>query len=249
MIRAMIFDLDGTLVKTERLKAISYAQAAIELCPAEITESKALEAFKQVVGLSRKEVAQQLLAQFNLEKTAIQFMQEFGVTTPWQAFLQIRLRHYEKMINDPQVIKDNQWPHTMALLQQARLMHCRIGLATMSSCRQVRNILEVLSLTGVFDFVATINDISHPKPHPEIYFLVRDEFHVRSEECLVIEDSPVGVEAALNAGMHVVAVATPFTQHLLHLSNLLAPALIVDRPEDLIHQVTTLVAEINKNEP
>lgn len=248
MIRAMIFDLDGTLVKTERLKAISYARAAIELCPAHLTESEAMEAFQQVVGLSRKEVSQRLLTQFHLEQPAAEHMQEFGVTTTWQAFLQIRLRHYEKMINDPQVIRENQWSYTMALLQQARLVHCQIGLATMSSCRQVRHILEVLSLTQAFDFVATINDVHYPKPDPEIYLLVRDAFQVKSDECLVIEDSPVGVEAAMHAGMHVVAIATPFTKQHLHQSGLLAPALIVDQPEDLIHRVTALVARINKNQ-
>jgi beta-phosphoglucomutase-like phosphatase (HAD superfamily) len=38
-IRAMIFDLDGTLVKTEELKALSYAKAAVELCPYTISEA------------------------------------------------------------------------------------------------------------------------------------------------------------------------------------------------------------------
>ena len=38
MIRAMIFDLDGTLVQTERLKAVSYARAAVELYPDAIRE-------------------------------------------------------------------------------------------------------------------------------------------------------------------------------------------------------------------
>ena len=44
----MIFDLDGTLVQTERLKAISYARAAIELCPYNLTEEEVIEAFKKV---------------------------------------------------------------------------------------------------------------------------------------------------------------------------------------------------------
>ena len=40
MIRAMIFDLDGTLVQTERLKALSYARAAVELCPDDIRRGR-----------------------------------------------------------------------------------------------------------------------------------------------------------------------------------------------------------------
>jgi hypothetical protein len=47
--------LDGTLVQTERLKALSYARAAVELCPHDTTtEEEVLEAFKEVVGLSRR---------------------------------------------------------------------------------------------------------------------------------------------------------------------------------------------------
>jgi len=49
MIRATIFDLDGTLVQTERLKALSYAHAAVELCPHNLTEAELVEAFKEVV--------------------------------------------------------------------------------------------------------------------------------------------------------------------------------------------------------
>lgn len=48
MIRAMIFDLDGTLVQTERLKALSYAHAAVELCSIQLSEAEVLEAFKEV---------------------------------------------------------------------------------------------------------------------------------------------------------------------------------------------------------
>ena len=66
MIRAMIFDLDGTLVQTERLKAISYAQAAVELRPDTVTEAAVMATFREVVGLSRNEVAQTLVERFDL---------------------------------------------------------------------------------------------------------------------------------------------------------------------------------------
>jgi beta-phosphoglucomutase len=65
MIRAMIFDLDGTLVQTERLKALSYAHATVELCPYTLSEAEAVEAFKDVVGLPRREVAQALVERFD----------------------------------------------------------------------------------------------------------------------------------------------------------------------------------------
>ncbi len=82
MIKAMIFDLDGTLVQTEKLKALSYARAAVALCSSKITENEVIEAFKDVVGLSRREVALALVKRFDLEDTARMRMAEFQVDTP-----------------------------------------------------------------------------------------------------------------------------------------------------------------------
>ena len=56
MIRAFVFDLDGTLVETEELKALSYARAAAEL-RADLNEGEVIAAFGDPVGLSRREAA------------------------------------------------------------------------------------------------------------------------------------------------------------------------------------------------
>jgi beta-phosphoglucomutase len=238
----MIFDLDGTLVRTERLKAISYARAAIELCPHDLTKEEVVEGFKQVVGLSRREVALGLVERFGLEKAARTRMSEFGVATPWQAFVQIRLAIYEEMLADPEMIRTNQWPHNMALLQEARRTYCKTGLATMSYCPQVRRVLEILNLTDAFDFVASRDDVKHGKPDPEIYLMVAHELGVPPEECLVIEDSPSGVRAALAAGMWCVAVTTPFTRQAIHAQKLLPEGHIVDDPAALPDAVAHIVA-------
>jgi beta-phosphoglucomutase len=242
VIRAMIFDLDGTLVQTEKLKALSYARAAIELCPRDISEGDVLEAFKEVVGLSRREVALGLVERFDLEGAAQRRMAEFGVSAPWQVFVQVRLHHYEAMLADSEVIRNNQWPHNMALLEEARRTHCKVGLATMSYCAQVQRVLEILNLKDTFDFVASRDDVEHGKPDPGIYLLVARELGVPPEECLVIEDSPTGVKAALAAGMDVVAVSTPFTRQRLAEGALLPPGHIVDDPTALPDVVAHVVA-------
>ncbi|MCK5429180.1 MAG: HAD family phosphatase [Anaerolineales bacterium] len=233
MIRAMIFDLDGTLVQTEKLKALSYAKAVVELCPDETTEGQVLEAFKDVVGLSRREVAQALVEGFNLEKASQARMSEFGVSTPWQAFVQIRMNYYDRMLADPQVLRSHQWVHNRALLEEARRQKCQVGLATMSQCNQAQRVLQILGLADEFDFIATRDDVERGKPDPEIYLLVASELDVPPANCLVIEDSPAGVKAALAAGMHCVAVTTPFTRERIHASQLLDEGLIVDDPSEL----------------
>jgi HAD superfamily hydrolase (TIGR01509 family) len=240
MIQAMIFDLDGTLVQTEKLKALSYARAAVALCPYDVNEAEVIEAFKDVVGLARREVARALVERFNLAPKAESRMAEFGVHKPWQAYVQVRLGFYKELLADPEIIRRNQWPHNIALLHEARRARCKVGLATMSACAQARLVLEILELPGAFDFVATRDDVENGKPDPEIYCLVAGELAVAPEECLVVEDSPSGVQAALAAGMKVVAVATPFTSEQLHASGVLPQEFIVDDPE----QVTTVVAGI-----
>jgi len=70
MIQAVIFDLDGTLVQTEKLKAMSYARAAVKLCPRRVNEEEVVEAFKEVVGRSRQEVSIFLMERFALEEAA-----------------------------------------------------------------------------------------------------------------------------------------------------------------------------------
>ncbi|MEK6224169.1 MAG: HAD hydrolase-like protein, partial [Thermodesulfobacteriales bacterium] len=85
MIKALIFDLDGTLVQTEVLKAESYAKAAVELNPS-LKEEDVVEGFKDFVGLSRKEVAKGLLNKFDLGDAASKRMKDFDVAKPWQAF-------------------------------------------------------------------------------------------------------------------------------------------------------------------
>lgn len=235
----MIFDLDGTLVQTEKLKALSYAQAAVSLRP-DLRKEEVIAAFKEVVGLSRREVARYLTERFDLADTAVAHLAEFAVIAPWQAFVQIRLRIYEAMLADPEVIRRNQWPHNMALLQEAR-RSCRcVALATMSHCAQAQHVLRILELADAFDFIATRDDVTQGKPHPEIYTLTAQELGVPPAGCLVVEDSPAGVQAALAAGMNVVAVATPFTRRRLHEASLLPDAFIVDDPARL----TAVVARI-----
>ena len=212
-----------------------------------MSEGEVIEAFKEVVGLSRRQVAQALIDKFDLVEKVNARMDEFSVSTPWQAFIQVRLGYYESLLADPQVLRDNRWPHNLALLEKARQIQCKTGLATMSHCTQTQRVLEILDLTRDFDFIATRDDVEHGKPDPEIYTLVATELDIPVSQCLVIEDSPAGVQAALKAGMWCIAVTTPFTRKAMHAENLLEEGWIVDDPGELLPVVGKMI-EARTNE-
>ncbi len=245
MIKAIIFDLDGTLVQTETLKAISYARAAMALRPDSLTEEEVIEAFKDVVGLPRRDVARELMARFKLEETARSRMEEFDVDAPWQAFVQVRLGLYEAMVSDPELLRKHRCPYNVRLLKWARRRGYSTGLATMSQCLQASRMLQILDLEKNFEFVATRDDVEKGKPDPEIYTLVSHELEVSALECLVIEDSASGVKAAVAAGMGCIAVTTDFTRRGVQESRLLDPRWVVDSPADLLATAERIIDEAN----
>ena len=69
---------------------------------------------------------------------------------------------------------------------------------------------------------------------------------VQPQDCLVLEDSPNGVQAGVAAGMNVVAVATPFTVAGLHSGQLLDHHWVVHEPEKLVEVVRDRIAEHNR---
>jgi beta-phosphoglucomutase len=236
MINAVIFDLDGTLVETEEIKALSYARAAAILSPM-VREEDVIAAFAELVGQSRREVAMALIARFGLEAAARAYMPVYGVDTPWQAFVQARLTIYDGLLHDASVLQQAAYGHNLALLHEIHTANLKVGLATMSYCPQVQRVLGILGLRDSFDFVASRDDVEYGKPHPEIYLLVAQELGVAPRDCLVLEDSPTGVQAALAAGMQVIAVTTPLTRPLFRDTTLLERCWVVDDPATLLEVV------------
>ena len=240
---AVLFDLDGTLVQTERLKAISYARAAVVLAASSIDETQVVEAFKEVVGRSRHEVASFLLKKFALTEKARQRMDELEVASPVEALIKIRLGFYERMMDDPLVIRNSAWTHNISQLNWARRNGYKTGLATMSYRPQATRVLELLNLTSQFDVIATRDDVQRGKPDPEIYHLVSENLGVSPDDCLVFEDSVSGVEAAIAAGMQVIAVSTSFTRDSLRQLQLLPREQLVDDPKVLPDVIDRVLAK------
>ena len=71
---------------------------------------------------------------------------------------------------------------------------------------QNQNIIKKAKLDEYFSFIYTREDAKEIKPNPEIYYRILKEQNVSKEECLIIEDSLIGIEAAVNAGIECLAI-------------------------------------------
>ena len=270
MIKAVLFDMDGVLVKTEEIKALSYACAVEQLCPGTageeelvaaygtalgdalgksaelcpvISESDVIEVYKEVVGRSRRDVAEALVRRFGLEAALRPKMAALGVGEAWEALVKVRMPIYKALLANPETIRRSQWPHNVALLHRVRNEGYRTALGTMSDRNQVERILEILGLTGDFDVVVTIDDVPRGKPDPAIYLLAAGRLGVSPAECLVLEDSPSGIRAGIAAGMRVIAVTTPFTRTAVHEAHVSDARWVVDDPARLPEVFGQLVHE------
>ena len=243
MIRAIVFDLDGVVVQSEKLKAQAYAIAAQRLRGLSEPDPRAIEAYRTIVGASREVASRFVMHELGLEQHLRPLMPQYRASEPSQVLTEMRTTIYDEMVADPQVLRDNQWPHTVGLLRLAKENGCRTALASNSNLSDVLHVLRALDIETSLDLVLTREDVQKPKPDPEIYLLAAQRFEVSPEECIVVEDSANGVRAAVAAGMNVIAFATPFTVKGLHDSQVLDHKWILHEPDKLMDMVHRLIRE------
>ncbi|MDJ0511559.1 MAG: HAD family phosphatase [Crocosphaera sp.] len=112
----------------------------------------------------------------------------------------------------------------LSYLQQHNL---RIGLVTGALSSEAKFILDKAGILNYFEVTVGADEVVRSKPQPDGYLLAVERFNqldntlqLTPENCLVIEDSPVGIEAAKRAKMQVVGIANTYPYHFMQrLSN------------------------------
>lgn len=106
-------------------------------------------------------------------------------------------------------------PNTRELLEELRAQGIKTAVGTSAPPENLDLVLDGANLRHLFDASIHGADVTLGKPDPEVFLLAADRLGVAPEHCVVIEDAPVGVQAAKAAGMRAVALLTTNTRELL----------------------------------
>ncbi len=130
-------------------------------------------------------------------------------------------------------------PGVEALLRDAGALGLGLAVASSSSCGWVNGWLERHGIRGLLDVVVGRDDVRNVKPDPELFLLAASRLGKPPSACVVFEDSPNGMRAALAAGMRCVAVPNALTRPLERPAVDLVLDSLADRPLAAILEALT----------
>lgn len=244
MVKTIIFNLDGPLLRTDILKVDSFALAVVELSQDQITVKEVREHLGQQIHLSRYGLIQNLIQTFELKDIALSKMDRYNVSTPWQAFSQLRKELYQTMLLDPLVILKNYCPYSLDLVIWAHQNDFKTALTSGFDHAETLRILRLLDIQFEFDFITSRDDVKNRKPDPEMLILTADQLESEYKDCVVIEDSCYGIQAAQFADMECICILNYFNRNIIRESKFLDKSRVIESGIHMKDKFQSLLKEI-----
>ena len=207
MLKAVIFDVDGTLLDTERIYMQAWKEAAAEL-GYEITDE-----------LLRKTRA------INVKDAARIFEEEIGNGFSYEKTRIGRVRIAEEMIQRESPILKTGVTELLDYLQKKGI---RLSVASSTHLKGTKAHLAESHILEPFEVVVGGDMVTKGKPNPDIFLKAAELLGLQADECVVVEDSPAGIRAAYAAGMKAVLVPdqAAITQEIIDMSDAVLESLL-----------------------
>jgi beta-phosphoglucomutase len=185
---AVIFDMDGVLIDSYDAHFRSWRKLAKERGRREYTE----EEFAWGFGRTSREVIVEQWGGDRLSDNEIAAIADRKEAL-WR----------ESLTDDFPAM-----PGAVELIESLQRAGVRVGVGSSGPPENVRIVLERLGVADTIDAVVTGADVTRGKPDPQVFQLVAERLRVKLESAVVIEDAPVGIQAARAAGMKAIGVAS-----------------------------------------
>jgi len=185
---AVIFDMDGVIVDSEPLHEQSFLEVWDELG---YGNNHGIH-FPDFYGRSDRVVWEA-------------FIEKHNPTPAIEKLIGLREERLIRMLREQKPLFDG-----VTDLIQRLAKRYPLGLASGSIHRVIDEVLALQNLRSYFKGITSSEDVSEPKPSPEIFLLSAKRLGVSPENCCVIEDTVNGIKAAKAAGMTAVAITNTF---------------------------------------
>ena len=182
---AVIFDLDGLLADTEIISLKVYQELLKDFGILFTEETYS----REYSGHREEENVQRFLDTYDLPWNFDQTLEKV---------YELEARILAKGVNLKKGAKN-----LLAFLQREGIP---IALATSSVESRARMILDSNGILSLFDHLVFAKDVKRSKPYPDIFLKACSDLNVLPENCLVLEDSEAGIEAAYRAGIPVICI-------------------------------------------
>ncbi len=193
MIRGVLFDLDGVIVDTLHYHYLAWNHMFGRLGGTVSEHTVLLHE-----GRNSREILPIL-------------MRETGVSIPeadQSAFIDEKRAYYRS------IVQVTQYPGAFEVIDELRRRGYRVALVTACALKNMQHSLDA-GKQAHFDFIITGDEVPRAKPFPDPYLTAAREIGLPPEECLVVENAPLGVESAKAAGMYCVAIETTLGREYL----------------------------------
>lgn len=207
-LRALIFDVDGTLADTESVHRAAFNAAFAE---AGLDWHWDEELYTRLLEVSGgKERMEHYWRQLRTDFPA---RQPDAVAAAVQRLHEIKTAVYARLVADGAL---QLRPGVRALIESAQAAGLRLAIATTTSPGNIEVLLRGALGDRWRDRFEVIEDAAtapHKKPHPQVYLQALQRLQLDPAACLALEDSANGLQAAMGAHLPVIVTPSPFTGH------------------------------------
>lgn len=184
MIRAAIFDLDGTLVDSNDLHA---------------------EAWQETFRHFGKDIPYRELRQ-QIGKGGDQYLPVFLNPAEIREFGDELNTFRSELFKKEYLDRVQAFPKVKELLERVRRGGKRIALASSGNAKEIEHYVEITGIGDLVDASTTKSEVRHSKPEPDVFLAVLNQLHLPPDEAIVIGDTPFDVQAAKTSQMQTIAL-------------------------------------------